>query len=49
MLQTYVIYLSIIYEFKQAFEPPKEACTSFYVGILAQKATLVGRLLDPGW
>jgi hypothetical protein len=31
------------------FEPPVEARTSFYVGILAQKATWLGRLLDPGW
>ncbi len=34
---------------KQPFEPPVEACTSFNVGILAQKAPWLGRLLDPGW
>jgi hypothetical protein len=34
---------------KQSFEPLVEACTSFNVGILAQKATWLGRLLDPGW
>jgi hypothetical protein len=27
------------YKFSQPFEPPVEACTSFYIGILAQKAT----------
>jgi hypothetical protein len=27
------------YEFKQPFESPIEACTSFYIGILAQKVT----------
>jgi hypothetical protein len=31
------------------FEPPIEACTSFYVEILAQKVTWFGRLLDLGW
>ena len=37
------------YEFSHPFEPPVEACTSFYVGVLAQKDTRLGRLLDPGW
>ncbi len=37
------------YKFKQPFEPPVEACTSFYAGILAQKATRLGRSFDPGW
>jgi hypothetical protein len=37
------------YEFSHLFEPPVEASTSFHVGILAQKATCLGRLLDPGW
>jgi hypothetical protein len=37
-----------LYESKQPFEPPIEVCTSFYVGKLAQKATRLGRLLDPG-
>ncbi len=37
------------YKFSHPFEPPVEACTSFYVGILAQKATRLGSLLDPGW
>jgi hypothetical protein len=32
------------YEFSHPFEPPVEACTSFYIGILAQKATRLGRL-----
>ncbi len=41
------IYLD--YEFSHPFEPPIEAGTSFYVGILAQKAIRLGRLLDPGW
>jgi hypothetical protein len=38
-----------LYEFSHPFEPPVEACTSFYVGILSQKATQLGKLLDPGW
>jgi hypothetical protein len=38
-----------MYEFTHPFEPPVETYTSFYVGILAQKATRLGRLLDPGW
>ncbi len=46
-------FLSIVYnrlyEFSQLFEPPVEACTSVYVGILAQKANQLGSLLDPGW
>jgi hypothetical protein len=37
------------YEFSHPFEPPIEACTSFYVEVLAQKDTRLGRLLDPGW
>jgi hypothetical protein len=37
------------YEFKQLFEPPIDACNSFYIEIQAQKATRLGRLLDPGW
>ncbi len=37
------------YKFSQPFEPPVEACTSFYLGILAQKATRLGRFLDPRW
>ncbi len=37
------------YEFSHPFERPVEAGNSFYVGILAQKATRLGRLLDPGW
>ncbi len=35
-------------EFSLPFEPPVEACTSIFVGILALKATRLGRLLDPG-
>ena len=38
-----------VYKFSHPFEPPVEAYTSFYVGILTQKATQLGRLLDPGW
>ncbi len=38
-----------VYEFSHPFEHPVEAGTSFYVRILAQKATRLGRLLDPGW
>jgi hypothetical protein len=37
------------YKFSHPFEPPIKACTSFYVGVLAQKATRLGRFLDPGW
>jgi hypothetical protein len=37
------------YKFSHPFEPPVEASTSFYVGVLAQKATWLGRFLDPGW
>jgi hypothetical protein len=36
------------YVFSQPFEPPVVAFTSFYVGILTQKATWLGRLLDFG-
>ncbi len=36
--------LTWFYEFKEPFEPLIEACTSFYVGIMAQKATQLGRL-----
>ncbi len=41
----------LAYEFSHPFEPPVEACTSFYfyIGSLALKATRLGRLLDPGW
>jgi hypothetical protein len=42
-------FLNHEYMFKQPFEPPIEARTSFYVGILDQKATRLGRLLDSGW
>jgi hypothetical protein len=40
---------NIGYEFKQPFESPVKTCTSFYIGILAQKAISLGRLLAPRW
>ncbi len=46
-----IVFLFIFYnyEFSHPFESPVEAGTSFYIGILAQKATRLGRLLDSGW